>query len=261
MSTRKFRVPALLLLLFGSCVGGQTGGEVGGTPPGSVGGDGGGSATLNVETEDHCLETSRPLAIDELSSLGFTPNQILSWAGGEHSASFEWGTQSAGWVLVYTPEVGENTLTVTVSAQGDAEFVHSEPMPWGEAGAGGRLGGSSELAASSEHAERCADRVEIYVSVRVQTSGGALDELFEAELVAKEAQQASLAIRLDLALLSGSLVVELSDPPDGLIDDVLFSATFTPGGFSGELRCTASVENESVAQAAPITMAQWDERS
>jgi hypothetical protein len=177
------------------CAGGQSGHE--------------GEASL-------CEETKTELAAHETAPLGFSPSEVLALAEGEHTAAFEWQRSSN---VPYGPESGQSELTLTVTNLGAYQFVARELR---------------ETSAISEQAGCCPDALQVSVRVALRTSGGALDETFDAVLEAQGAGAAALTW-LIAPPLQGSLTFDQPALGNAKLDGVLLEARFGPTGIGGYL--------------------------
>lgn len=177
------------------CAGGQSGHE--------------GEASL-------CQETKTELASHETAPLGFSPREVLALAEGEHTAAFEWQRSSN---VPYGPESGPSELTLTVTNLGTYQFVARELR---------------EMSTTSEQAGCCPDAVQVSVRVALRTSGGALDEAFDAVLEAQAPGAAGLTW-LIAPPLQGSLTFEQRALGSAKLAGVLLEARFGPTGLAGYL--------------------------
>jgi hypothetical protein len=138
------------------CAGGQTGGE---DVPGLL-----------------CSEQRTPLELGQVSPLGFSAADVLSFTEGEHFTTIEWQPID----VPYAPESGTQQLTFSIENLGRARYVD-------------RSGDSCCFAA-----------VQVDVRVTLETSGGALGESFVTVLEARRADAASLYASIEPPL-GGSL--------------------------------------------------------
>lgn len=121
-----------------------------------------------------CTDTYTDLAIDEVSPMGFSADEVLAAIAGSRSETLQWSD-------------GSHT-SVTVEATyggGLTRFVDSEPTP--------SDGGMENAAAAL-----CEDRVEIEAQVSVSTDDGLLNEIFDVMLGADESTSADFTVS-DLA--------------------------------------------------------------
>jgi hypothetical protein len=214
---------AALLVGVTGCAGGQTGEE---------------------ETAS-CVETSTELAADEVSSLGFSPNDVRNFIEGTHGASFEWQPSPKP----YGPESGPSELTLGVTSLGTSRFVERQP--------------NTVATASQEAGSCCPEGVQLDVRIQLRTSGGALNETFNAVIEAQRASSASLMVLL-APELQGSLSFDQMALGKAKIEDFLLDAHFGPQDFSGTLHVRleetsgASDSNASISLTT-LGLAQWGE--
>lgn len=199
MTPRLRQLTSLLLLTaFASasgCAGGQTGSE--GVP-------------------GRCREQRTSLELGEPSPLGFSAEDVLSFAEGEHVTTIEWHPID----VPYGPESGTKQLTLSVESLGRARYVDRGESPC------------------------CFAAVQVDVRVTLETSGGALGESFVTVLEARSAGAASL-----LTVIAPPLGGSLSFDQQALGAERFIRlepyAHFEPANFSGELR--AGFESSSGA--------------
>ena len=193
------RRTALLLglLLATSCNhGGQTGEESGG----------------------ECRAQLSALRLDEQSPLGFTANDTLTLAQGEHSAAFEWLPAMA---FPYGPESGASAVRVTVTSSGAPRYgLEAAPLR------------EKAHVATDDVTMFCRDHLELPVVVTLSTSGGAFAERFSATLTASEPARASLSRSLPAETLSGGFALNDGEP----FERVEVTLSFAEQAFSGSLQ-------------------------
>jgi hypothetical protein len=122
--------------------------------------------------------------------------RVLARVTGEFASTLRWPT--TGGKVTAAPESGDVPLTIRVSYEGGpATYVD----------------GVYEGDPPGTEASGCPDRVEVEVSVQVQTLGGALNERFDAivAVVADEHRIGEIHYRAPLRSLTGSL--SLQPPP------------------------------------------------
>jgi len=222
--------PLVLGGAFAGCsLGGQTGSEGINEEDQSEAGDL--TATPVDDVADCTPVQEQEVDLDQLSALGFSADQVLSWANGAHTASLEWN-QDPG-LVVFGPETGLSSITVEIEATGTtALYVVPPPEACGE------------------------PRLEMAVSVSVFTESGALDEQFDAKLWASTEQEASLQAELDLGALDGSFFVDL---PEGQTASALYlDVALSPSSFAGSLWSSIEQSDTSgVSSASLMTFARW----
>jgi hypothetical protein len=155
-------LPTALSALSG-CGGAQAGGQTG------------------EETDGKCVFATHPLAQQEPSPLGFSPEQVLVLAAGERQAEISW-QQTQG--VTYGPETGTSQATLRTAATGPARLAQVD-----------RARSSGPF---------CEDHISIPVEVTLETSGGAFDESFSALLTATSADAASVTQIVRRAELRGA---------------------------------------------------------
>jgi hypothetical protein len=206
--------PACALWLTG-CMGGQTGGEF----------DGGGEGPPHAPgkpTEYGCKDTKTAVALFDSSRLGFSAADVLAYSAGNHAASLLWSTPAIVPVR-FGPEQGSSSLEMTIEhAGGDVRFVESEPA---ESGEGGTSSGAAVVCGP--------DRLEIDITVRFATGGGALSESFAGVLVASVPGRAELSHDWPIDRLSGSFFVEL--PASYSAPKLSINAQLEPLSFRGNI--------------------------
>lgn len=199
---RTLLAAALLAVSAVACAGGQTGDE---------------------GEDARCEEKPRSLALDEVSSLGFSAAQLLSYSAGAHSVSFEWQPSTT---LPYGPERGPSELSLDIESVGSARFVQR----WLSGGPVTLEGGGC-----------CPDIVRVDVRVTLRTSGGALNEQFDAVLEATQPDAAYLSLLLKPPL-TGTLAFDEQALGDAHLEDVQLDVRFAPNELSGSLN--ARIESE-----------------
>ena len=191
----------LLLTAFASgpgCAGGQTGDE------GAFG---------------QCSEQRAPLELGEVSPLGFSAADVLSFVEGEHVTTIDWQPID----VPYGPESGKGELTLSVESLGHARYVDR-----GEA-------------------RCCFAAVQVDVRVTLRTSGGALRESFVTVLEAHTADAAWLQALIEPPL-DGSLSFDQQALGAQRFVRLELHAQFEAAQFSGGLN--AGLEDKSGANGA-----------
>lgn len=223
--------------LLSGCIGGQTGGEFADDDP-EVGTPAGESACKNTRTEVSLYDRAR---------LGFSGEDVLGYAAGTHRAGLIWS--SATLPLRFGPEQGAGSIEMEIAyAAGKLHLVDTEFVA---------RGGSSS---GVEPAVGCdADRLEIEVTVRLRTGGGAFSETFVGVLTARSPDHAELFHTLQVSSLSGTFFV--SAPETFSASTVVFSAQLSPQGFQGSFwgmveQRLGSGKDGSVG-ASSVTYATW----
>ncbi len=191
----------------------------------------------------YCEDTATVLAMDEVSELGFSGNDVLDNLEGEHSAVMRWLESNA-----------DTALTMDVLYDGgEVRFIESVAVYPDNNGIGNTM----------EAAIDCQDRLEVDVAVTFATEDGAFDEDWDVALrsTAADAADFTLADR-DPADFTGTYDFVAFDPAEW--DDVNTSihAAVDTGGLRGTVDEMAEVvEDDSgpdgTAMAALETVAQW----
>lgn len=165
-----------------------------------------------------------PLELDEDSPLGFAMTDILAFAEGTHEEAIRWNPQPG---LELSPESGQGSITIIVTASGAPRFVEPKQPEGGNA--------LIDLPAVEGG---CVSWIEIDVDVTVETSGGALDESFEAVLRAHDPRTASIYATLDPTKLGGDFTVDItgSELEGFTLTDLYFEARFSQYGAGGTFR-------------------------
>ncbi len=235
------------LALLSACAAGQTGGEVGDGTPGSGGGEGSGGPSHGGGCK---VESERSLALDEVSSLGYSAEHVLAFAEGAHSAVVEWKSGSGEAVsLDTTPEAGSTELELQVTYDGGAiTFLDREIQSSSGAEGGPGLGYT-----------QCGDQLTIEVEVQLKTDNGAFDDTFPAKLTASTGSLATLHVGFAPENLTGSFRTEVLAPSDAVAKQFAVEASFVPGAFAGSITATVTGGNSQVAYAAGAEFARWPE--
>jgi hypothetical protein len=202
----------LLLTAFASgpgCAGGQTGDE------GVFG---------------QCSEQQAPLALGEVSPLGFSAADVLSFVEGQHATTIEWQPLDVS----YGPESGKGELTLSVENLGHARYV------------------------DRGDAQCCFAAVQVDVRVTLRTSGGALNESFVTVLEAHSADAAWLQMLVEPPL-GGSLSFDQPAPGAERFISLELFANFEPTHFSGNLHAGFQDESrgDGVVGFRAAELARW----
>jgi hypothetical protein len=202
MTLRLRQLTSLLLLTafasFPGCAGGQTGDE------GTLG---------------RCSEQRAPLQLGEVSPLGFSAADVLSFVEGEHVTTIEWQPID----VPYGPESGKGELTLSVENLGHARYV------------------------DRGDAVCCFAAVQADVRVTLRTRDGALHESFVTVLEASNPDAAWLQVLIEPPL-GGSLSFDQQGLGAERFIRLELYAHFEPTQLSGSLR--AGFQDESRADGA-----------
>ncbi|HYO94500.1 MAG TPA: hypothetical protein VER33_08300 [Polyangiaceae bacterium] len=233
LSALRVCCPAWLTLgLVCGCAG--AGGQTGTENP--VPGEGG---------DDQCDVVSRRLTPDDASALGFSANDVLAWAVGEHTSTLLW--EAPPELRELSPEQGQQGLTLELgAATAQPSLVHYSPK--------------QAVASGPAVGVLCPpDQLSIPVTVRVTSGAGALDETLAVELQASHPRLASFSKRLKLSELGGSL--KIVPQGDAVASAIQLEAAIYPGGtsgtLSGQLELGAPGTRDGVRGAMHIVYARW----
>jgi len=234
----RFRVASrrrLLLLTAGFAIGALTLGTVGcdDDEPND------GNKSLDGDGDDPCVDTKTAVAIDEVTALGFSAQDILALVAGDEEQDLTWlGDGLAG------PEAGATTINFTfdTSNPGPVMFVDSEPNP------------DSEIEIDAD----CSDRLEVSLSLTVSTADGMLDETVETTLSAQDASGASWRGRIAAKDLSGDFPAD-ADPDFDLVA-VEVAGTHSATDMSGEVMAEIESKDDGPDGIAAFgVVGQWGE--
>lgn len=225
----------LSLSLLAGCSNGQIGGEVKEPDDGGLSGGEGGDGCESAETI--------PLAFDEMSTLGFSAEQLAANIAGSHETTLAWGVEEGYVTVELTPEAGEGMITVVVRVdEKSARFVDLEPASSGE-DRGTLIG---------DMASSCSDVVLVDAQIEVTTDNGALNETFEVTLSAATPNYVSTRIELEPGSLDGSFDVEVSGPA-AKAEQTALQLAFTPGTVSGRISGLITTNDGQAASAGGVT--------
>jgi hypothetical protein len=173
------------------------------------------------EEQTPCIEVdSIPLQPDELSPLGFTPNEAVSTAVGTHSEVLSWADGPS------------SMLTLTIIPMGDARFVRLRPRP--------------------EYANRldqgCADQINVPVSITLQTEDGTFDDTWALTLHSPQPGVSIDTVRFAVAARHRRLVEQGSAPGSEL--EAKF--TFAQGSRDGTIRTIETIVSNGSATNGKI---------
>jgi hypothetical protein len=141
--------------------------------------------------------TIEQVDLDAQTALGFSARDVLEYVLGQHDTALHWASRET---LVRTPKSsGEQTLHVGIELRGDEARVIDPHM---------QVVG---------HGLVCNMRMEIDVTVTLQSDDGAFNERFDATLATQSVASAFLEASTDSSMLGGKLAVRdsasyLEDP-------------------------------------------------
>lgn len=176
-----------------------------------------------------------PLALDDVSELGFTPRALIDAAVRSHAAQLAWA------------DGGTTALTLALSYRdGTAEFQDREWV--------GDDGGR-EIAALD-----CADVVKLGLRVEAATEDGALSETWTVDALATSAD--ALSLSADLEPIAGSLVIDDYAPPgEWQSTRAWIDLVVDAGGVAGTIQGQAAGEDGDVAFAQGFDIASIEPAS
>ena len=221
---------SVALLLLSSCLGGQTGTEQNNGDDVLTPGEGGAP----------CDDVKERVELDD-AELGFSANEVLAFVVGEHTTELAWRPATAD--ASFGPESGTGGLTLEISASGAVYRVHSVPRSSGTSG-----GSVSTIGCPGP-------RLEVDVTLRLMSAGGALDEHLPAVLSATEAHFARLRASVALEDLGGSFAV--SAAPGVTTKALEVQAIFSAEGHAGALTGSVEASMGASSRQGTIEYARW----
>ncbi|HVZ35078.1 MAG TPA: hypothetical protein VG963_21780 [Polyangiaceae bacterium] len=225
----------LALALADGCTGTDTGNPI------EKGDNGGGTETGGA----YCRAAStQTVALDAVTDLSFSANDVLAYAGGAHQETITWLPAS---LTSYGPESGAQSLSLSLVPAGNrARYVHYVPDTGG-----------------LDIGTNCRDALEVDMEVTLQSGQGALDEHFQAILSANSRELATLYHVLDPNKLGGSFAATPTQPNGFALTQLAVGMSFTRYGLSGSLQPTferhegGSGSDGSVSSAPSSPLATW----
>ncbi len=205
---------------------------------------------LGCESETEVVED-----LDEDVGLGFTAQDILDMAEGPFESSMQWG--ESPW-LEFGPESGEGEVTLRVSHEGGEVRLLRPIEPEPNSDADSATDAATDADATDEaldFEEGCMPALEVDVVVHLTSSGGALDETFEATLVARAADWATFYRELDPNRLDGRFEVTGIEPEDAELVQFAVNGALSPYGTSGHIG--AVIESQSGDGDEGVTSGAW----
>jgi len=183
-----------------------------------------------------CLPvSSRTLAVDEASPLGFSAADVLTTASGPHGATLTWA------------KGGDTPVTVNITARdGVIEYQDRE---WRDDGSG-----TEEAPAIGAS---CPDVVVIPVRLELATEDGAFDEVFDISLEATAVDTSSAWLELDLDALAGTYTVTEVDPSQYEEVSAFLSVQLAGAAVHGSVDGQATGTSGEVAFADNFSIAQF----
>jgi hypothetical protein len=202
-------------------------------------------AGCQKETADEgwtCQDTPTAIEMSEVSALGFTAEALVANVAATEAATFTYidGTATA--------------LSLGFVSSGIARFVDGEPA---------YLGDGDEFPLIDID---CFDRVEVAGTLTFATDDGAFDETFDVAMSGATAEEASVALALDLAALGGTFdlgpFIDTEDPWD--TSSAWLGARFAGGVSAGSVDGQISGTEEGCvdgdtcsAWAAQVPVGTW----
>ncbi|HEY0465235.1 MAG TPA: hypothetical protein VGC79_13560 [Polyangiaceae bacterium] len=189
------------------------------------------------EEQTSCWNKLTPLALTAESPLGFSAQDSLALAAGEHTAVLHWIPAQA---YAYGPESGDSQVQVTIESLGSAHFATQD--------------NDGAIAALL-----CLPSVLTDVTVELDSAGGAFHESFRGLLIASNEDSATLSATLLGAQLGGSFAFDPKALAGRTLAQVTLNLSFSAGQFSGAINAgiehlpgggassSASLENVPVA--------------
>jgi hypothetical protein len=216
-----------------------------GTPLIPVDGTGTGNPNTGIPGEEATsgactVTTTRDIATDEATSLGFSAAEVLAFVAGTHKETLTWNPQQYS----YEPEHGAQALDLTVAQKGTPRFVE-----YTESHSSG-----IELALAPG---QCGDAIEIDADITMHTAGGALDETLSTTLLVRNDKLVRFSLQPVATKLKGSLAIT---PPAGATTLLYLDGQLTPYGTSGTLRSafeTRTSDSVSMGAGEVVPLAQW----
>ncbi len=150
----------------------------------------------------NCDEAARALDPDEVTPLGVSAAELLSWVGGTHTETLAWQDSAAS----FGPEHGRSEITIEVEPLG-ARFIDRSPKQSSGDGAGLAI---AEIALIG--GDLCPDSIALDVRLHLSTAGGALNETVETTLQASARDYATGHLTLPTDMLTGSFEAQVSVP-------------------------------------------------
>jgi hypothetical protein len=183
-----------------------------------------------------CAEgSSRDIPLDEITEAGFSAEDVLAYAEGEHRESIRWLMPEQ---LSVGPEAGEGEVTIAIERASERakDFKPTTDV----------IG----------HGARCQPWITVDVVVTLQSEGGALNERFTATLFAVDPRAAYLRAATPDRELSGSLAVT-HEASNTVASSFELKMTLSEHGATGSLYSSWSRQYMDVAWDNSYEIAHW----
>src|SRR5262245_36969972 len=152
---------------------------------------------LSNGSDARCDSKRQELAsLDAPSPLGFSAQDMLALAP-QTELNLEWPDRAAAGVS-YGPESGVTKISIEVTPRTDKPRWNDRSPKQSSSG------GPEPALGTLDGGDGCPDQLELDVSVRLRSAGGALDEQLETTLIAQNAQFARVYQQLPPAKLGGT---------------------------------------------------------
>lgn len=206
------------------------------TTTGFIGGD------VCLPEPCQCLEVVTPVALDDITWLGFSAEQVLAFASGTHEASLKYGQDGFAGTSLNLPDQ-PSKLTLTVEPTGTASFVTP---------------GAAVVGQMCSNDSNIPTVLQIDVEVSLSTEDGAFSEHFTDQLRVEDAARAHLMTPIDLESLAGNLSLGLPENASFPSLPELY-VTIGEDFFVGDI--TGYISNCSEANCGPnsVTFASWND--
>lgn len=189
-----------------------------------------------------CKPEPRELdSLDSSTPLGITPAQVLAVAAGEHQVTALW-SESQG-PFAFEPERGTGKLMIEVEPRATKpRFVEYRVESSNDGIELGTL--------------PCAPEIEVDVSVRIKSEGGALNEAFDSTLRAQSKRLVNLSKSFEPEQLKGALQLSAS-PARAELDNWSLALSFSEFSVSGSLTGSATERSSDAVSNSSLTVARW----
>ncbi len=180
-------------------------------------------------------------SVAEKSPLGFSAADVLSFAGSTHDTSIRWQPSE---FVSYGPESGTHRLSLTVTPKPGAKPRYVTYSQHASSG-----GAENQVAIAGPSCESL-NAVEIDVTAKIKSDGGALDEQIDGVLRASSDQWATLHLQVPAGMLGGAFEIVSSKPPGFELSQVAIDLGFSPLGLRGSLMPTLEMHASGAGGSA-----------